>query len=136
MSTQENLALVRTFFARLGRDQALPMELLDSGLIYHVGATSLDLAATLQRVKDFTAGFSGVRHAVEDLVAQGDLVAFRSRVEMTHDGTFMGVTGSGERISVVEMGFFRIAESKIAEMWGLLDNVSLLQQIGAMPSPA
>ena len=48
----------------------------------------------------------------------------------------MGAAGTGERISVVEMGFFRIADGKIAEMWGLLDTMGLLTQIGAMPNSA
>jgi hypothetical protein len=55
---------------------------------------------------------------------------------MTHTGEFMGTVGTGERISVVEMGFFRIANGKIAEMWGLLDTMGLLTQIGAMPKGA
>ena len=54
---------------------------------------------------------------------------------MAHTGTFMGVAGSGEQISTVEMGIMRIANGKIAEMWGLLDTFALMQQIGAMPSP-
>jgi predicted ester cyclase len=43
----------------------------------------------------------------------------------------MGVPGSGEQVTVVEMGFMRIANGKIAEMWGILDSMSLLRQIGA-----
>ena len=66
------------------------------------------------------------------MVAEGDLVGFRSTLEMTHTGEFMGAGGTGERISVVEMGFFRIANGKIAEMWGLLDTMGLLTQTGAM----
>lgn len=62
------------------------------------------------------------------------MVAFNSRIEMTHTGEVMGVAGSNEHISVVEMGFIRIANGKIAEMWGLLDTMGLMQQIGAMPS--
>jgi len=31
------------------------------------------------------------------------------------------------------MGFFRISNGEIAEMWGLLDTMGLLTQVGAMP---
>jgi hypothetical protein len=53
---------------------------------------------------------------------------------MTHTGEGMGVSATNEHISVLEMGFLRIASGKIAEMWGLLDTMGLMQQIGAMPS--
>jgi predicted ester cyclase len=42
----------------------------------------------------------------------------------------MGVAGTGARITVVEMGFFRIANGVIAEMWGLLDMAGIMQQVG------
>jgi predicted ester cyclase len=70
------------------------------------------------------------------LIAEGDRVAFRSTLEMTHTGEFMGVAGTGERISVVEMGFFRIANGKIVEMWGLLDTMGLLTKVGVIPNGA
>jgi len=134
--SQENKALVRRFFELLERDQRVPEELLGPGFTYHVpGSPPLDLKATRQRMAVFGAGFSDIRHLIEDMVAAGDRVAFRSRLEMTHTGEFMGVAGSDEQISVVEMGIMRIANGKVAEMWGLLDTMGLMQQIGAMPSP-
>ena len=136
MSTGENKAIVRRFFELLGRDQALPEQLLGPGFAYHVaGASPKDLEATRQRMGVFSAAFADIRHIEEDMVAEGDRVAFRTRLEMTHTGEFMGVAGSGEQISVVEMGIMRIANAKIVEMWGLLDMLGLMEQTGAMPSP-
>jgi predicted ester cyclase len=129
---QDNKTLVLKFFELLSKKQSLPEELLGSGFTYHVaGSDSLDLEGTRQRMKTFNAGFSGPRHIIGDIVADGDKVAFRSSLEMRHTGEFMGVAGSDEQISVVEMGFMRIANGKIAEMWGILDSMSLLRQIGA-----
>jgi predicted ester cyclase len=138
--SQENKALVNRFFELLELEQKLPEELLGPGFIYHVaGSAPKDLQATRQRMATFGAAFSGIKHVIEDMVAEDDRVAFRSRLEMTHTGDFMGIAASaadsGERISVVEMGFMRIADGKIAEMWGLLDRLELMRQMGAMPSP-
>ena len=33
------------------------------------------------------------------------------------------------------MEFFRIADGKIAERWGEIDTLGLLQQLGAIPAP-
>jgi len=108
--------------------------LLGPGFTYHVaGAPPKDLEATRQRMDVFRTAFSDMERVEEDMVAEGDRVAFRSSLQMTHTGEFMGVAGTGARISIVEMGIMRIADGKIAEMWGLLDNLGLMQQIGAMP---
>jgi predicted ester cyclase len=134
-STKENKTIVRRFFELLELNQAIPEELLGPGFIYHVaGSPPKDLEATRQRMAVFGTAFSRSRHVIEDIVAEGDRVAFRTRLEMTHTGEFMGVAGSGEPISVVEMGTMRIANGKIAETWGLLDTLGLMRQTGAMPS--
>ncbi len=136
MSTEENKAIVRRFFELLALDQRVPEELLGPGFTYHVaGSPPKDLEATRQRVAVFSAAFSDIKHIEEDMVAEGDRVAFRTRLEMTHTGEYMGIAGSDERISVVEMGIMRIANGKVAEMWGILDTLGLMRQIGAMPSP-
>ena len=106
------------------------------GFIYHVaGSPPKDLEATRERMRAFKGGFSDARHVEEDMLAEGDRVSFRTRLEMTHTGAFMGVAGSGKQISVVEMGMMRIEKGKIAEMWGLLDTTGLMRQVGAMPPP-
>lgn len=134
--SQENKALVNRFFELLHLHQRIPEELLGPGFTYHVpGSPPLDLEATRQRMNTFGAAFSNSRHTVEDMVAEGDKVAFWTTLQMTHAEAFMGIEGTGERISVVEMGIMRIANGKIAEMWGLLDTLGLMQQIGAMPTP-
>lgn len=131
--SQENKTVVRQFFQLLETDLRVPEELLGPGFIYHVpGVPPIDVDAIKERAATFVASFSDIKRIEEALVAEGDLVAFRSTLEMTHTGEFMGAVGTGERVSVVEMGFFRIANGKIAEMWGLLDIMGLLTQTGAM----
>lgn len=131
--SQENKTVVRQFFQLLETDLRVPEELLGPGFIYHVpGVPPIDVDAIKERAAAFVASFSDVKRIEEALVAEGDLVAFRSTLEMTHTGEFMGAVSTGERVSVVEMGFFRIANGKIAEMWGLLDTMGLLTQTGAM----
>jgi predicted ester cyclase len=137
MMSLENKSVVRQFFQRLERDLRIPDELLGPDFVYHVPeAPPIDVDAIHERAAAYVAAFSDSKRVEDALIAEGDLVAFRSTLEMTHTGEFMGTVGTGERISVVEMGFFRIANGKIAEMWGLLDTMGLLTQIGAMPKGA
>jgi len=133
---ENNKAIVRRFFDLLEENQGLPEEMLDSGFSYHVAdAPPLDLDGTIKRMADFGSTFSDINHNLQDMVAEGDRVAFRSRLEMTHTGKFGDVAGSGEQIVIVEMGIMRIHRDKIAEMWGLLDTLALMHQIGVVLPP-
>ncbi|MDH3398163.1 MAG: ester cyclase [Acidimicrobiia bacterium] len=135
--SRENKDLVRKFFQMLEDDARIPEELLGPGFVYNVpGVPPMDVDAIQERAATFVTAFSDWSRIEDDLIAEGDRVAFRSTLEMTHTGEFMGAAGSGGRISVVEMGFFRIVNGKISEMWGLLDTMGLLTQIGAMPNGA
>ncbi|HKZ24722.1 MAG TPA: ester cyclase [Acidimicrobiia bacterium] len=133
--SQENKDVVRKFFQILEDDVRIPEELLGPGFVYNVpGVPPMDVDAIQDRAAAFVTAFSDSTRIEDDLIAEGDRVAFRSTLEMTHTGEFMGAAGTGERISVVEMGFFRIVNGKISEMWGLLDTMGLLTQVGTMPN--
>lgn len=132
----EQKALVRSFFEVQDREQRTPAELCSPDFTAHLpGAPPLDFAAYEQREAMFRAGFSDIRHLIHDMVAEGDRVAFRMAIEMTHSGEFMGIPASGKRISGVAIGIMRVADSKIAEFWGSPDVMGLMQQIGALPTP-
>jgi predicted ester cyclase len=68
-------------------------------------------------------------------VAEGDTVAVRLLFEGAHTGECMGSPASGQRFSVDGTAVLRMAGDKIAEFWGFLDQLGLMQQIGALPVP-
>jgi predicted ester cyclase len=134
--SEENKALVRKFFDLLVREGRAPEELMVPDFLYHVpGVPPLDIEAVNQRTSALAAAFSDISRTLEDMVAEGDKVAFRSSIEMTHTGEYMGIEGAGTQISFTEIGIMRIASGNVAEMWALSDSVGFMQQIGAMPSP-
>src|SRR4051794_23824633 len=87
-------------------------------------------------VQMFREGFPDVKVTVEDALEAGDRVAARSRFTGTHDGEFMGVPATGNRVDVEVMDFIRVADGKCVEHWGVTDNMTLMQQIGAIPQEA
>jgi len=91
-----------------------------------------------QSLKDhialFEAAFPGYRLDIEDMVAEGDLVAIRALFHGTHKGTFQGIAPTGRDVSMSAMVFYRIANGRIAQFWLNADAVSLLQQLGAIPA--
>jgi C-1 hydroxylase len=80
------------------------------------------------------SAFPDLRFEVEDLVADGDLVAARMRARATHCGEFMGLPPTGRQVSVLVMGQVRVAEGRIVEHWNVMDEVHLLQQLGLLSS--
>jgi predicted ester cyclase len=71
---------------------------------------------------------------IQQLVAEGDKVAARIRLEGTHRSDLMGRKASGKRLTTHVFEIVRIANGKIAERWALLDRESLIQQLDAPSS--
>jgi predicted ester cyclase len=129
---QEVLALRFLEEADLGRT---PVELLDAGFTaYFNGFPPMDTAAFDGFETAIRAAFSDIRHRVEGVVAHDDDVALRLTFEATHTGDFMGVHPAGTRVEVDGTAFLRVAEDKIATLWGFLDRLALMQQIGGLPT--
>jgi steroid delta-isomerase-like uncharacterized protein len=77
--------------------------------------------------------FPDLHIAVEDLIAEGDKVVARDTVTGTHRGEYMGLPPSGKSITYNEIFICRFAGGRIAETWGVVDVLSQLRQLGAIP---
>ena len=76
-----------------------------------------------------------MKGTIHEIITEGDKVAVRLTWSGTHKGEFMGIPPTGKSISVGENLFLRIADGKVAEYWGQQDNIGMMQQLGAMPTP-
>jgi predicted ester cyclase len=131
----ENKALARSFFEQADRGRT-PVELCAAGFTAHFpGLPPMDLAGFDQFEAMIRSAFSSITHPLEDLVGEGDEVAVRLRFEGTHTGDFMGVPASDKQFSVEGTAFLRVAGGRVAQLWGFLDQLGLMQQIGALPAP-
>lgn len=83
----------------------------------------------------FRAGFPDVHFTVDDMVADGDVVATLVHGEGTNTGPFMGMPPSNQHARWRSVGFFRVTDDKIVEHWGIPDLLGLLIQIGVIPPP-
>jgi len=82
----------------------------------------------------FRGAFPDVSFTIEDMVGEGDTVASRVTGSGTHLGPFLGVEPTGKAVRWASTGFFRVADGRIAEHWGVPDLLHLMQQLGAVPS--
>jgi steroid delta-isomerase-like uncharacterized protein len=72
--------------------------------------------------------------AVEDLIAEGDKVVVRDSVTGTHSGEYMGIPPTGRSVTYDEIFIFRFLNGRIAETWGVVDVLSQMRQLGAIPA--
>ena len=81
------------------------------------------------------SAFPDARVTAEEYVEGEERVAVLYRLKGTHRGDFMGVSPSNATIDVPGMTIIRFDDGKIAERWNVLDQLTLLQQLGAIPAP-
>src|SRR5260370_40567584 len=86
----------------------------------------------LQSFGRFEAAFPDLQvHLDEVLAAEDDKVITRSHWTGTHRGEFMGVAASGASVEVNFIDIWRIENGLLAESWGRMDFLGLMQQVGA-----
>lgn len=83
----------------------------------------------------FGGGFSGWDITLEAQIAEGDTVATRWIASATNTGSVMGIPATGKAVRVTGVNVARFAAGKIVESWFNFDMLTLLQQIGAIPTP-
>ena len=80
-------------------------------------------------IKALRTAFPDLSVTIEDMVAEGDLVAVRGTWRGTHQGEFRGVPAIGRRIEFGGMVFWRVGGGQIRERWGLIDLPALMRQL-------
>ena len=77
--------------------------------------------------------FSDLRFEVHEEVAEGDRVVQRAVMSGRHTGPMMGRQPTGGEFAVRHTYSWRVADGRIAEHWGVRDDVGLLAQLGLFP---
>ena len=83
----------------------------------------------------FRAAFPDWRSTVEDLIAVDDKVVERFTARGTHQAELMHIPPTGRAVALSGINIFRLRNGKIVERWGVLDQLGLMQQLGAASTP-
>ena len=142
MSIEENKTIAKRMYsifteAIRTRNMNLLDQILDPKGIDHNPAPGQPpgIEGVKQTFAAFSIAFPDLELTVEDQIAEGDKVVSRIKAQGTHKGEFMGIGPTNKRITTAGIDIVRIANGKIVERWGVEDNLTLLQQIGALPTP-
>jgi predicted ester cyclase len=134
MSTEENKAIVRRLYEEAITQNKLevfdeiidhaPFPEQDPGLEGFKGVFAMVLSA-----------FPDYHSTVEDQIAEGDKVVTRFSSQGTHQGEFIGIAPTGNRVRVTGIDIARVEEGKIVESWSEADMLGMMTQLGVIPEP-
>jgi predicted ester cyclase len=129
MSTERNKEIIRRFVmeAMSGRNLGLVDEVLEPN--YANRLTGADLAAFKGFLMGMSTALSDIRLEIDDLVAEGDAVVARWKMEATHTGSLMGETPTGKRVSARGLTYYRLDNGQIVED-DPISSPDLLQALG------
>jgi len=137
MSTEENKAMVRRFIEEVFNQRNVDAidTFMSSDYVDHVVPPGVP--PTREGFKQFAgvflAAFPDFQYTIEDDIAEGDRVMQRLSASGTQQGEVMGIPATGKHATWSEMHIGRVAGGKIAEHWGNIDQLSMLQQLGVIP---
>ncbi len=131
MSLEKNKALARRYQEEVwGKgDLALIDELLAPDFIDHSLPAGMDpsFAGAKRAVQGALDAFPDGQWTVEDLIAEGDKVTIRWKMDATHEHAFRGIAPGGKPVTVTGITILRIAGGKIVERWVNWDSMALRQ---------
>jgi predicted ester cyclase len=79
--------------------------------------------------------FPDLHFEIEELVAEGDIVAGRLTVSGTHEGSLMGEPPTGRSVRDNHMHFVRFRDGKAVEHWGVREDLGMMRQLGLVVVP-
>jgi predicted ester cyclase len=134
MSVEENKALIRRVYDLGNRRQFDEYaDCMAQGCVFHFP----DRDWTRQQEIDFGpvwfGAFPDIFSTVEDVIGEGDKVAFRVTHRATHKGKFMGIPPTGNKIEMTNAAIYRIVGGKVVEGWVTSDDLRFRQQLGTIP---
>jgi steroid delta-isomerase-like uncharacterized protein len=138
MSAEENKAIARRGYEAINQNNLDALdEVAAPDITDHDPAPGQ--APGLEGVKQWFSSmhtaFPDFQMNVEEMIAEGDKVVARVRMSGTHQGEFMGIDPTGNRVEISGIGILRVADGKIVEHWGNFDDLGMMQQLGVIPEP-
>jgi predicted ester cyclase len=111
-------------------------ECLAAGFIYH-GPGGVEVKG-IEGYKQFTAAlrqaYPDIHVTIQDILAEGDLVATRTFCNFTFTGKGGPDNPHGRRVSMAGSILDRFECGKIVETWELYDRLDLYRQLGIIPA--
>jgi steroid delta-isomerase-like uncharacterized protein len=122
---ERNKALVREFFevAWVNGNVDAVDEFMAAEYVEHPRPSTLPpgTEGLKQLIASYRTAFPDLKMTLDDIFAEGEMVAFRWSVSGTHLGDWLGVPPTGNHVTATGITLFRIAGEKVVESWTSID---------------
>lgn len=135
-TAEENKSLLMRYFDEMNKgNESYLDEYFAEDYIYHGPAGELNVEKFKAIHSMFLSAFPDAIASVEDMIAVGDKVATRWKIRGTHKGELQGMAPTGKEVTITGIIITRVEDGKVVEEWEAFDQLSLMQQLGAIPLP-
>ncbi len=135
---QQNKEIVRNFFAAIDKN--------DFGKLKELSSDDFSLKAPglaepwgfdgiIQAIKAHYASFPDWKHAIEDMVAEGDKVAVKLVQNGTHEAPYEGILPTEKNVTMPAQCLLVVLNGKVKEFWVVEDYLGFYQQLGMELKP-
>lgn len=116
---------------------AIVDELIAVDAIAHIPGwgTPANRLGVKQMIANLRAAFPDLHCTVDNEIEAESKSAALLTLRGTHQGPLFGNLPTGRRVEVQGVIFARTADGQIIENWLLIDQMSMLQQMGIVPPP-
>jgi len=135
MPAEENKALLRRYIEAVWDNQNPKAvdQFLAPDYKRHRSPTTEPLTREEQKqlLIQFRAAFPDIQLTLEEVIAEGERIAFRSTIRGTHQGELLGIAPTGRQVAVGLVDVIHVEDGKFVEQWGGPDLLDLVKQLGA-----
>lgn len=96
---------------------------------YRNNGTEVGREAVKNYVSTLLEAFPDLQVTVDPVLAEGNLVGWLRTHTGTHEGEFMGISPTGQKITWQSTNISRVDDGKITEEWGTVDLLQKLQAV-------
>jgi steroid delta-isomerase-like uncharacterized protein len=135
--SQENKTIVRNYLEQTwnARQPDRLEQFVAKDVVHHDAPGVTDFDSMKTAITMILKAFPDFKIMIDDTITEGDRVVVRQTVSGTLQNELLGMPATGKHATWTGIAIFRLAGGKIAELWGLNDQTSMMQQLGLMPQP-
>jgi len=122
---QKNKEFIINYFNALASADSKPRELLEKYMTDE---------ALIGHIEFFETAFPHYEVFADEMTAEGNRVIVQARMKGTHLGDLGGIAPTHKTVDFPFVIKYEIENGKIVNHWMLADQMSLMQQLGIVPS--
>jgi len=136
MSTATNKAIVHRYHEQVWNEhqRELLAEFIAENVVHHGVPAAPGLQGMKEGFDRILNAFPDIQLTIDDAIAEDDQVVTRWTSRGTHRGELLGIPATGKEVTQSGASIFRLANARIVELWFYPDNMSLMQQLGVIPT--